>query len=530
MTYSFKIKYFLPLIIFLLIATGCGGSSSNTDDSDDSSTETSALVPSELVIASPTAGISLTSSSLNATRSLNKMLAGDFTEATPQAKIAAMEELISGESNCAFTLELDIRSGEPACYGPKLNVSGTSQDDGKPFASGTILPPHDLGIWNENEAGEACAAAQLNYLIDTVALRLDNIVRILASGACAAKKEEIELPTAGNTTDLKAAMENQVTIEGDTVTIDAAQVEARAEDSGDISFTTTIETTIGDTTVTAILVNIPNAEDPTLYKGKLSVVMNSPNKNLMVCQTNSLTGFTFASVTLFEKDAENSITYESSSAHYCGGTLTPEDIFNENNNINGQNNFDPATKTGWVENYNYSLMHINPITGEAKVQYGWQAGAQDGAMRVFNAETFLDENGYEAGNAFYGFSWGIETTNFNNAIPTGMVCNWSLQGQTEGLSNFDGGLPLILHQLISRFGYEIVFRADDGATSTIRYAPTNNCNSTGGFTYVSTDTTNLTLNGKMSNDNATGAAVTNNLKPLTFYTETFTPLTPPEDI
>jgi hypothetical protein len=149
----------IPILIGFQIE-GCGSSSS-------SSTQTSITdaMSSDLVIASPTASVTASSSKSPLFRtSMVSAAASVDSDATYEEKKEALDAIINGTSltDCAFTLSLSANFAQRAlCYGPSvnyLNFPNSSGSDGN-------LPSGDLGLWNETSitAGQtsmACAADQ----------------------------------------------------------------------------------------------------------------------------------------------------------------------------------------------------------------------------------------------------------------------------------------------------------------------------------------------------------------------------------
>src|SRR3989338_2321238 len=100
--------FFSALLSLLLVQISCGGDGTSTSTTTTTTTgETSSTVPGDIVLSSPTATTSSASTSLSAglVRAATK-LAGDPTGNDYVAKKEALQELITGEGDCAFTLDL----------------------------------------------------------------------------------------------------------------------------------------------------------------------------------------------------------------------------------------------------------------------------------------------------------------------------------------------------------------------------------------------------------------------------------------
>jgi len=354
--------------------------------------------------------------------------------------------------------------------------------------------------------------------MEAISERLDNMISLVAATACAAKKDGLGLPENpnGDSVDLLTAVTNHVNL-GKVATFKIAKVE-RLDDSadGDPTYKTTLSLDIdpgNGTTATAhiILTNIPLNDDNTLHQGKLSFSYSLPI-DVRNCQVGKASGETFAGTMLYDTPDTSTLNYELKYAVFCGSDAEP---FDENEDIAFSNKVSLTNPNGWGADATYALQNQNSDTGASTLQHAWQAGAQDGATRVINISVTA-ASGVEIGKAYYGF--GLDIAKSTGTI-NGMICSWIGPNETKGLGHINPD-PLVQFEGMTRDVGTPVFKPDS-STLALTYAPTNNCNTTAGFTYSSSI-------GTMSNDNSTGKVVTNNLLSLSAYQAGFTQLTAPD--
>lgn len=515
----------------------CGGSSSSAPAADTpaDTTSVSNAVPSDVVIASPTA--STTASANIAAKSLRKAFAGDAAGESYEDKKAAVDELRAGTGTCGFTPSLDIPT-MPECYGPQVNYTNHPGGEGM---MGNQLPVKDVGFWNATEGAdsEACAAAQMNFLIKTVSTRVDMALNMFNNMVCVGKQNNLELPAVGATTDLKAALGEKGPITG--VTLNTATIERLADDSdGNPVYKSSVNITLGDRTLNAILKHIKTGDGT--YKGKLSMTMTNASEMGMGGFSNcngAAAGSVHAAVVKYAKASSTSVVYEMNFAEFCGANATPLD---SDNNIARTNAFDPVDNlTGWGNDWNYGLFDLNPTNGTGTVAYAWQAGAADARTRTLNATVTEAADGTASGTAYYGYGAGVDGTDALGVIE-GFICNWA---GPDGAISGPVGDAAKTHAALVAAGKEVnaaqkqtLTRAAGGtvftpATSNITYAPSNNCNKAApnlAFTFmaVTSGPSGTPLN--QDNDITDATTVTNNLIDIGEITTNFTLPTPPTDV
>lgn len=523
-------KVLLGVLLCSFVA--CGSSSSS--DSADAETSTAKAVPSDVVLSSPTSSTAADSSIFVKTfKSLFKAV-GDADSDDYTAKREALQELISAAGECSFTLDIPTVP-PPECYGPKINYTGhinsgnidLDTDDGSdPEDDDGKLPVGDTGIWNETEGEEACAAAKMNQLVNSVAAKVDNAIKLFGAMACAGKKAGLDLPAVGAEVDLTAAMEEHLDVE--LLTVDSATLERLADDAeGNEVYQSTVTFTMslpGNTkTSTIILKHIPTADDNSTYQGKLSITLENAVRDGGNCpEGGSVDGGTI----LYAKSSDTDVKYEVNFAEFCGADAEPLD---ESNNVDAADKFDAGTNpTGWANNWNYALFSINPEESTGSVSFAWQAGGQDGATRVFNVATTQEDDGDATGTAYFGYGPDIATDEGRGTI-TKMICNWA------GPGNSHTGVELAQKQTLSRAEGETVWSS---AEANITYALSNSCDAGAGdgFLYEAVDDDVFAAVAGDSGDeldfsnnrDTDGAAVVNNLVPLDEVD--FVMPTPPSDV
>ncbi len=503
----------------------CGSSSSSDTATPASSSSSSDAVPSDVVIASPTASTSA-SSSVSVGKSLYKAT-GDPTTNSYADKKAAREALEAGTGTCAFTPSLTLPS-TPACYGPVIRYANHADGSG----GQTTLPPFDTGFWNltEGSSNEACAAAQMNSLVDAVATRVDMMFNMFDMMVCVGKKAGLNLPsTVGTTMDYKTGMSTHGSVGG--ITVNTATIERLANSSaGNPVYKSTLSVAISvggqSRTGTAILKNEVTGTDASgknNYKGKLSMTMSNPSVIGTASNCNGAldSGSVMAGVVKYVKTSATSVKYEYNYAEFCSSTASPLD---SSNNISRTDVFNSSTnRDGWGSNWNYGTFNLNPSNGTGTVAYAWQAGSGDQRTRVMDITVSQASSGSGSGTAWYGFGPDVNGTGILGSID-GFICNWAgpngaiaasgsnRSQDTLAALNPPRAVSKAQKQVLSRAAGATVFTTT-AANSNISYAPANSCNKTSAnstFTFVAeSQITGSTLN--QTNNISDTALVNNNL-------------------
>lgn len=542
-------------VIVLLATAGlfaaCGGSSSSDSSSTGTTTDTStsSTVPGDVVISSITASVTAADASVSKG---TKAVTGDPESKSYTDKKEAMQALIAGSGECAFTLSMPTVT-QPACYGPTVvfcnhpNATTSDPDCTIPQNGnkGTIddssLPTGDLGLWSASEGSnnEACAAAQMNYLIDNVASRVDTIVSLFGTLACAGKKAGTALPEVDKSVDMSTVMKDKMNIGGLTIT--SATLERLSNDSsGNSVYKSTLAVSMsfpGGTTSTGTLTlkHIPTAADNSTYKGKLTMSMSNSREQGGNCgQITTEQGTVTAGTILYEKTSATAIKYEVKYAEFCGASTNP---FDSNNNISAADKASATNKDGWGNNWHYGVFSLNPTDGTGSVAFAWQAGANDGYSRVLNGTTTAVAAGGATGTAYFGFGPDVAATSGVGSI-TGFFCNWAGPGNVKQIgSNVAPPTLAAQRQGLLRAKGSTVF-SSVASELAITFAPTNSCDATGTFKYAASsdmtaalpdsDSTAYSKEVTADNNHRNSNTVTNNLIPLSAVS--FTVPTPPSDV
>lgn len=485
----------VALFGFLCLCSACGSSSSGGGGGDGGVTDISETMPGDIVVSSPTASVG-PSPSISG-KSIFKDATSDY-----ETKKEALDALIAGTGTCSFTIESLGNLSFANCYGPQVTVQNHPDDAAK-----TVFGGGDLGIWNStntNNAAEACAAAQMNKVVEFAASRVDNFVNILGAVACAGVKGGKTPPAVLSTLDLSSVISSFVTISG--LAISTATIERLADDSTNPVYKFTVAgamTTGGKSYDTSIILkHIPTATDNSTYKGKISFSFSSTDPadtkpgNCDDFSAVVSDGSVQAGMILYEKASASSVTYEMNMAEFCGADTDP---FDSNNNIAGTDSVSATNPTGWANNYNYGLFNVNPSNGTGTVVFGWSAGFGGEMVRALNVTTTAAADGSATGESYFGFGPSIQTsTSTDRGSITGMYCNWGGTYQPK----------MAQHQELARAVGGTVF----GTTfDNITFAPTNDCDYNGLLTFKYSSDPTLLTNPMIPNDNFNGIGVLNDL-------------------
>lgn len=506
-----------------LVAGGCGTGSVGTSSgnpSTPSSTTIASAVPGDMVVSSPTAESSTASASV--AKSLAKAAANVDTSdpsAGYQAKREFLQNLINSDDACNIPPNHQSPRS-PSCYGPRIIYAGHPDATNNPAdPPNGDLPPGDLGIWNATqtipggESTEACAAAQVNYLIARVASEVDRAIHLFGAMACAGRLAGIALPAIGDApVDMQQAMADRITVPGLTIT--SATLQRQSDDAaGHAVYRSQVASTITaldntTRTVEVTLLHVPTNDDNTTYQGRLAVLVHLANGRGGIagnCSESGLSGTTVATVIDYVKSSATSLQYALSFGEFCGETTNP---------LATDLSIDPADKLnptsnpdGWGNDWNYGLFQLDPSSTTGSVAYAWQAGARDGFTRVLNVGVTANSDNSAAGNAYFGF--GPDAAADGVGSISGFYCNWA------GPNNQRIYQERAQRQVLTRSVSGSVFEA---TSSNITYAPTNSCDASAGddFTYYAFDgdegnPTPLNFDNDRTDD---AAAVTNDLIPL----------------
>jgi len=400
----------LSVAVLNFACSGSGGSSAGNSQASLSSF--SAALAEEMVLSSPTAqrtSVSLLSR-LAEIRLFEGAMSAPAADDSPAEKKDALETLLAATapSSCAIALTLQ-NSARANCYGPSVNYTDHEHD-----SSSGSWPGGDLGIWETSEAsGEACIASQLTSQMKGAISYIDMAQFIGAGIACVANKNSQSLPVnQGDSLDLTSSMAGIVTIDGQALTVSAAEIARASNVSGNPVYITALTGTAGTKTFEIRIKHVSTSSDDSTNQGKISVKVSNTSPN-----------------------ATDGISLQYEKASKTSGKMLLKKI---NFGAPAQDPFVSGSdytvdySKGWNNNADYFLAEIDPTTYAGKFSYAWQAGNGDSHTRVFNV-TLSESGGSLTGSGFFGFGPTMQTGPGSIA---GMICNWTgPAGETRTVSN-----------------------------------------------------------------------------------------------
>ncbi|MCB1196914.1 MAG: hypothetical protein R3A45_00735 [Bdellovibrionota bacterium] len=436
---------------------------------------TSKIFPSGLSITSPTAP----ESSNTSTTSLHAIGAFDSTNNFAEKK-AVLQNLASGNDECTFVFPNFVQPfNSPACYGPELFINNHPNN---PLDTQASLPSGDLGIWEENQDAQACAAAKLNAEVGNVGQKVDAALLFVAGMSCLIESEsDLKIPEEGNTTNLTTALSDALASDNPNLTITAATIR-RLADASDGFEVFQYEIEAEDSSGRELKIHLkhhPTNSSGSTFKGKMWTSIETENASEF---TNSNS---YAFSLLYEQD-EDMLNFQNLATAYESQWLTSDDIFD------GENNIDPTACSGFSscwENFSQTIGNIDKKTGYGALSYGWQAGRLDAdgstpLARIFNF--YVDDEDQDNINAyaFFGFGRGFNKDNGtigSNTINR-FICNWAgPMADRSGLENTAQKQVMLYNEASQLF---------ESSQALITYAPTNLCTYDGQGTFAfSTDAT-----------------------------------------
>lgn len=433
----------------MLIATlalglaSCGGGSSISDWANS--------FASGLAIASPTAQKTSSVVVNDAAAPKNLDASADFA-----AKTAVFDAVVAATGTCAISLPtLNGFGNKATCYGPEVNY--TNHQDGAD-ASPARLPSGDLGFWTATNGSnsEACAAAQMNSVVSSVSAYIDTAMALQAMAICTEKAKSAEVPSEGDTIDMKADLSATIATLTNAPTLTTASVKADSDDQFTYKFTGTKGGGEFSITVTHKVKN----DDNTKFEGRIYGYFNVNSKKDAFSVTYTRDGATL-----------NAQAYTGS----WNSATNVASIFASNGDLvlsdNGQGNI------------NQHIFNINKDSGEMNVSSGWQAGDQDSHKRVLHGYTKVS-SGVLGGCGFFSYGPDFQATlaNNTNAI-SGFICNWAGPANQNHSTQATNNAGKAQKQCFSQNASTGVFE-EVTAKRAIMYAPTNSCNDTSSMTWT----------------------------------------------
>lgn len=501
----------LLVCLFALIACGANEAGTRVGNPPTTTVTTSELYPEEFAVTSPL------ETSSEFTTNLPTLVRNSVTsQPTGSARVAAIERINdilsatgtasgSDASICAPLLKTLLMDADDAtCYGPSVAYEKHPDFTPPEFAPQNYedgeLPPGDVGIWTETEDGtdQACAAAQLNHRMRSVAYKSQAAMETFASLVCVANDK----PAAGETLTLTDSMNSMATSAGLDAVFSLATLSAETTADGltysyDVEFVYT--DTAGDAHPVVLRMSYtPAATDTTTYQGQFSYLIGD-NQSLDDAGCPSSDDFFDAGSVVYTRDGSERIRFEARQAGYCSSSGSSFDPIGDDGLLDTSE--ESATNpNGWQHNFTVTLADYSPTTEVGNFVLAWQAGSDDGNSRVANVTLNESEGeGTLSGDAWFGY--GDDIASFDGSIK-GIICNWAGPGSTHTLQNHAQHQGIVFDATAEAF-------TSTADTLNIGYAPTNSCS------YDGTGSFSLDSDSDGTADTDPSLAIENDLLPLT---------------
>ena len=410
-----------------------------------------------------------------------------------KAQAAVIEKVLSGDASVSLDAVLDVQklfagSTNATCYGPNMPYAN-HENTGGGASSGT-LPSGDLGLWKATEDGTTpCIAAQLNARVTGVKHRTKQGLMLMAVMRRVVAASSLSLPTAGNTLDIRSALDNRFKLLTvfTGVSVDAASITLNATGT---TYTYRLVISAGSGASArsgeVILKHTPGTSS-TNYSGVLQVAGFSLSSDAAFGCSDQTSGANYkvAQVSTLKYTRNgNAVTFGSRDGSYCGAPATSSSNHGADvASFTSDGQLDPTVKItagfgtpargttlGWRGNFTRFAGDYDKETVDGSFLYAWQAGTGDGNARALAARaSFNSATETRTLKGYFAFAGDIATT---NGTLLGMICNWAGPGNSHTPSSFFQSQTATL--TASATGYVLATPSD----SKITYAPTNSCSST----------------------------------------------------
>ena len=535
--------------ITVLVACGGGGGGGSSTTSSVSATD---AYPTGLAVASPTAVVSSSSSVVAKLDLPFKQRVGDWWEHlleavnkgdahqlalvlnpfTPIATAYAaptkvlesqnvstyIQKVVLGQSTPdATTLPLNgfFKSYTAApCYGPQVAYL---QHNNGADATPAVLPGGDVGMWldrnGDQTTGIPCAAAQLNALMDPIKSRA-NASLMLGARMVALAVSGSGLPTTNSSSSLTTSFQSfidGILPSGTTADVTLAGITNNGSDS--FTYQWRVKFTKAPKEMW-LLVNLTHQKTTSGYTGLLQYATSELSANTQAtaqCATSKK--LAVVGTMRYNKSSSTQLDFSAREAPYC--ITASSDLVTDfaswvsvdsNKELDNTKTTNTDSK-GWHQDgggFKRFATSFNPDTGAGNYLFAWQAGIGDLNSRMFAVNSAYNSSS-EARTlkAFFGFAPNMAATSNQSQLGE-LICNWAGPGnsKTVGHKRFQSQL-LSLTSTATDWSFPTNLATD----SKIRFAPTNNCNSTGAM--------NFDVDASGSLAAGEGAAVTNSLDGLT---------------
>ena len=475
----------ISTLCFTLLFTGCSPKKSEESSSSSSSTsEFLSAMPGNLAVSSNTAsGSSVSSRTLGRTA----QAVSDTTDPVSQNdKVTRLQAVLNStsldECHKAIPKTMKYSGGSYVdCYGPELAyVNHPNYNGGSGFsADNQTLPTGDLGIWtayNDNSTQEACAAGQMNLLMEKTSKKIDLAMGISAMMVCAAKNDNLTLPAVGaSALDVTDSLNKTEMDDRGGMSITTATLERDNLTSGDTLWTSSLAGSFTPTGGTAqafsiTLKHVPTTDNistiSTVGEGLIQMYQTGLSETDMNCGSNTLS---IANSVLYKNTSDN-LSYRAIRAKFASTISDASNFYESDGEVRKQNKNDDTTN-GWCADYNVVVANVDS-SGFGKVSYAWQAGPGDGYTRTFNIKTD-NTSGTLTGDAYFGFNPNPDNSSgsddYRSTSIDRMICNWA--GPGNGPTSKAGVSKLQRQQL----EYDSTNYVWKSSSDNITFAPTDNC-------------------------------------------------------
>ena len=527
----------ISTLCFALLITGCSkddeeaATTSTTSTTSTSSSGTNSeflsAMPGNLAVSSNTSSGSSVSSSRTLGRTAHAV-SDDNDTVSQNDKVTRLQAVLNSTSidECHKAIPKTMKSAEDKyvdCYGPELAyVNHPNYNGGSGFSGdNSTLPTGDLGIWtayNDNTTQEACAAGQMNLLMEKTSKKIDLAMGISAMMVCAAKNDNLTLPAVGaSALDVTDSLnKTKMDDERGGMSITTATLERDNLTSGDTLWTSSLAGSYTPTGATAqafsiTLKHVPTTDNistiSTVGEGLIQMYQTGLSETDMNCGGSTLS---IANSVLYKNTSDN-LSYRAIRAKFASTISDASNFYESDGEVRKQNkNLD--TTNGWCADYNVVVANVDS-SGFGKVSYAWQAGPMDGYTRTFNIKTDNNSADNQTGDAYFGFNPNPDTNNNDDYRSTSidrMICNWA--GPGNGPTSKAGVSKLQRQQL----EYDSTNYVWKSSSDNITFAPTTNCNfsTSDNRSYDNLTQSNTTFGG--SGDN-----ITSNLESISNYTTNY---------
>jgi hypothetical protein len=263
-----------------------------------------------------------------------------------------------------------------------------------------------------------------------------------------------------------------------------------------------------------LAVNLTHTKTSSGFEGLLQYATSDLSANNQATANCATTKKLAVAGTLrYTKTSATVVNFSSREAPYC--VTNASDIITNFGTwiaLDSNNELDPTKTTdsnakGWHQDgggFKRFATSYNPSTGAGDYLFAWQAGTLDANSRMFSVNsTYNSTTEARAIKAFFGFAPNMATAT-NPGHMGVLICNWAGPGNNQNPSH---KLFQSQNLALSSTATDWTFPTSASVDSKIKYAPTNNCNSTGTMTY------DVDSNGTLAAGE--GSSVTNSLDGLT---------------